>query len=504
VRHTIRGDDGPRPDRPVGPGPAIAAQASRAPAIDAPSLSAAARAHRWTTSVATPVALVVADTAALLCALAAIDPARPHHVLGAICVGLPVLVLLNHAGGLYRVRIVLSALDDLPALAVRAAVAVAVSLMAAHGLHLRWMTDLSAHGRGLAGLVVCQILVDFLGRSTVFAVARSIRRRHPRRTLIAGAGHVGQRVTAALLEHPEYGLRPVGYIDSDPIFLPADSDVPVLGGSATLARHIPAQRVRAIVLVPGPTDDSAWAQTLRTSTHHGCEVWLVPGVPEFSAFASGSQLAAARDHLWGFPCLRLAPAATSRPTWVLKRGIDIVLAAVGLVLSAPLLATCALAVRIDGGPGVIFRQQRVGLLGTTFDVLKFRTLRPADDRESNTLWNISQDHRMSRIGRFLRGTSLDEVPQLWNVLRGDMSLVGPRPERPYFVTRFTQAYPRYGDRHRVPVGITGLAQVNGLRGDTSIEDRTRFDNHYIESWSLWQDIKIMLRTVGSVFRSSGS
>ncbi|WP_370149009.1 sugar transferase [Streptacidiphilus sp. EB129] len=446
----------------------------------------------------------MADTIAMLCAIASVDPARPHHLLEAACVGLPVVVILNHAGGLYRVRFALSALDDLPALAVRAGVAVAVSLTAARWLHLHWLTALAAHSRSLAALIVCQILVDFLGRSAVFAVARGIRRRHPRHTLIAGAGHVGQRVTAALLDHPEYGLRPVGYIDSDPIFLPSDSSVPVLGGPATLDLHIPAQRVRAVVLVSGTTDDSEWTQTLRTSTRHGCEVWLVPGVPEFSAFASGSQLAAQGDHLWGFPCLRLAQAATDRPTWVLKRGIDIVLATLGLVLSAPLLATCALAVRIDGGPGVIFRQQRVGLLGTTFDVLKFRTLRPADDRESNTLWNISHDHRMSRIGRFLRSSSLDEVPQLWNVLRGDMSLVGPRPERPYFVTRFTQAYPRYGDRHRVPVGITGLAQVNGLRGDTSIEDRTRFDNHYIESWSLWQDIKIMLRTVSSVFRSSGS
>jgi lipopolysaccharide/colanic/teichoic acid biosynthesis glycosyltransferase len=137
-------------------------------------------------------------------------------------------------------------------------------------------------------------------------------------------------------------------------------------------------------------------------------------------------------------------------------------------------------------------------------VLKFRSLRPADERESATRWNISQDQRMSAIGRFLRRTSLDELPQLWNVLRGEMSLVGPRPERPYFVTRFAQAYPQYRDRHRVPVGITGFAQVNGLRGDTSIEDRTRFDNYYIESWSLWQDVKILLRTISSVLQSDGS
>jgi lipopolysaccharide/colanic/teichoic acid biosynthesis glycosyltransferase len=137
-------------------------------------------------------------------------------------------------------------------------------------------------------------------------------------------------------------------------------------------------------------------------------------------------------------------------------------------------------------------------------VLKFRTLRPRDEHESATRWNVAEDRRMSRVGHVLRRTSLDELPQLWNVLRGDMSLVGPRPERPYFVQRFSQLHPGYAARHRMPVGITGLAQVHGLRGDTSIEDRARFDNHYIDTWSLWQDVRILLYTAGSVFRLGGS
>ncbi|MET9109066.1 sugar transferase, partial [Streptomyces zhihengii] len=187
-----------------------------------------------------------------------------------------------------------------------------------------------------------------------------------------------------------------------------------------------------------------------------------------------------------------------------KRAMDAAVAGVALLAASPVLAVCALAVRCADGPGVIFRQERVGLDGEPFTLLKFRTLRPSDEHESATRWSVARDRRMSRTGSILRRTSLDELPQLWNVLRGDMSLVGPRPERPYFVAKFSHTYPGYAARHRMPAGITGLAQVNGLRGDTSIEERARFDNHYIDTWSLWQDVCILLRTAASLFRPGGS
>jgi lipopolysaccharide/colanic/teichoic acid biosynthesis glycosyltransferase len=139
-----------------------------------------------------------------------------------------------------------------------------------------------------------------------------------------------------------------------------------------------------------------------------------------------------------------------------------------------------------------------------FSLLKFRSLRPVDETESQTQWNVSHDSRLGPVGRLLRITSLDELPQLWNIIRGDMSLVGPRPERPHFVVQFDGLYRGYSSRHRVPSGLTGWAQVHGLRGDTSIEDRARFDNFYIENWSLWLDLKILLRTAVSVVKSPGS
>jgi exopolysaccharide biosynthesis polyprenyl glycosylphosphotransferase len=183
--------------------------------------------------------------------------------------------------------------------------------------------------------------------------------------------------------------------------------------------------------------------------------------------------------------------------------LDIVISGVALLLLSPVMGACALAVRREGGPGVLFRQERVGLDGRVFEILKFRSLRPVDDTEHKVQWNISQDPRLGPVGRFLRSTSLDELPQLWNILAGHMSLVGPRPEREHFVAQFAKRIPRYTNRHRVPAGLTGWAQVNGLRGDTSIEDRASFDNYYIENWSLWGDIKIILRTVEQVLRRRG-
>jgi exopolysaccharide biosynthesis polyprenyl glycosylphosphotransferase len=269
-----------------------------------------------------------------------------------------------------------------------------------------------------------------------------------------------------------------------------------------LARTVRRYGVRRVLVTVESTGDRETVAAMRAAVRLGCQVWLLPGLREHAGLAARPRGGA--DHLWGYPCLRLPRPARRRPGWVVKRALDVLAAGTGLLLISPVLAACALAVRLDTGPGVLFRQQRTGLDGRVFTLLKFRTLRPVNEHESATHWNIAHDQRMSRIGRLLRQSSLDELPQLWNVLRGDMTLVGPRPERPYFVMRFSQTDPEYADRHRVPVGLTGLAQVNGLRGDTSIEDRARFDNRYIESWSLWQDVKILLRTAALLLRPDGS
>ncbi|MFF4650105.1 exopolysaccharide biosynthesis polyprenyl glycosylphosphotransferase [Streptomyces sp. NPDC001380] len=452
---------------------------------------------------ALPAVLLAADAAAACIAVLAAHgrPWTPADLLPETGALLSALLLLNGSGGLHRSRLSPSVLDELPALAGRAAVAAALAATLAGCLGRTWPPLDTA--TGLLRLLAAYTVLVVLARAAAHAALLRIRRRDPRPVLVVGAGRLGRQVAATLLEHPRYGMRPVGHLDTAPVPLPDGLPVPVLGGCEVLEREVRRRGVRHLVVAAEDADAGA-AAAIRAAARLGCDLWLVPGLREYGALLHGHRRPAQGDHLWGFPCLRLGRPGRQPVRRAAKRALDVAAAAVLLVLAAPLLALCALAVRLDDGPGVLFRQQRVGLGGRAFTLLKFRTLRPADEHESATRWNIAQDHRVGRVGRLLRRTSLDELPQLWNVLRGEMSLVGPRPERPYFVMRFTQAHPEYADRHRVPSGLTGLAQVHGLRGDTSIEDRTRFDNHYIESWSLWQDVKILLRTAASLIRPDGS
>ncbi|MYV69023.1 sugar transferase, partial [Streptomyces sp. SID2131] len=288
------------------------------------------------------------------------------------------------------------------------------------------------------------------------------------------------------------GVRPVGIVgvpeQGGAPRPPGEAGLPVLTTTEEIHRAVIQNTVCDAVFL----DDDPGLVTL--FQQYGCTTWRVGGQRPDGPMG---------EHMWGYAWHRLVPLDERRGLTA-KRALDIALAAPALVLALPVLLLCALAVRLSDGPGVLFRQERVGQHGRPFTLLKFRTLRPSDDTESATRWNVAGDRRMSAAGGFLRKTSLDELPQLWNVLRGDMSLVGPRPERPYFVAQFSKTHAGYAARHRMPVGLTGLAQVHGLRGDTSIEDRCRFDNHYIDHWSLWQDVCILLRTAAELVRPTGS
>ncbi|MFB7614163.1 exopolysaccharide biosynthesis polyprenyl glycosylphosphotransferase [Kitasatospora sp. NPDC056181] len=506
---TIDHDSVPRPGRPLSgqrrpatgllDRPARSAQTRSAPPVRRPRRPVPSR-------LALPAALAAVDALALCTATGianrALDPAARVEPLLGVAALLPLLLVLNLAAGLYRTRLTLSVLDELPALTVRAVVATAFAVTLAGCLGGRWPDCGPATPARLTALLGAQLLLAVCGRALLYHLVRRLRRSRPSPVLVLGAGRLGRRVAAALSERGEYGMRPVGFLDPDPPLLAGDTDLPVLGGREVLEREIRRHRVHHVVATAGAADEAETAAALRDAARLGCQVWLVPALREHGSLETGRHTGG--DHLWGFPCLRVGRPAMRRPGWAAKRALDVTAAGLGLLALAPVLVLCALAVRFDTGPGVLFRQQRTGLDGRVFTVLKFRTLRPSNEHESATRWNISQDHRMGAVGKLMRRSSLDELPQLWNVLRGDMSLVGPRPERPYFVMRFSQAYPEYADRHRVPVGLTGLAQVNGLRGDTSIEDRARFDNRYIESWSLWQDVKILCRTAALMLHPDGS
>ncbi|MGR8008721.1 exopolysaccharide biosynthesis polyprenyl glycosylphosphotransferase [Streptomyces hypolithicus] len=429
-------------------------------------------------------ALVAADLLATALALALIPSTWP----AATFVPLAAALLVLHTGrGLYRPVLSPSALAELPSLLLLALLQwyATAEALAAYAPHLA--LGLPA----LAGAVAAQTLLGCAARGLVHSARRRSATKRPQSALMVGAGPAAQQITAALQERAEYGLRPVGHVGP----APATAQLPVLPTHEDVTRAVIQNSVRHAVFTH-PPEGPEGAALVALLAEHDCRLWL--------AGSSQPHDPAHPDHLWGF-AVRPLRTTPHRPfARVAKRAMDAALAALALLAAMPVMLACALAVRLSDGPGVIFRQERIGRGGRPFTLLKFRTLRPANEHESATRWSVALDRRMSATGNLLRRTSLDELPQLWNVLRGDMSLVGPRPERPYFVTQFSDTYPGYQARHRMPVGITGLAQVNGLRGDTSIEDRARFDNHYIETWSLWQDVCILTRTATSLFRLGGS
>ncbi|MFE7133987.1 exopolysaccharide biosynthesis polyprenyl glycosylphosphotransferase [Streptomyces sp. NPDC057638] len=459
--------------------------------------------------------LLAADACAVALTLALVEPPSwPFAVLLPLVLAVPAL---HACRGLYRPALAPSALAEVPSVAALALLSWLVAAEALTAVDARFAVGWRALGLAVAAqtLLVCG------ARALVHALWRRAVARRPRPVLIVGRGTLARQITAVLQRHRGYGMRPVaqadpyGPYDADaqhgphgphgqlgPHGLRSEGPVPlVLTGRPDLARALGQHRVTDAVLTERPAPGPDGAALVAFLADHGCRLWLVDG-----GAADGDlwHRPDGPDQLWGFSVRPLRGTQHRPVARVVKRALDASVAAAALLAAAPVLGVCALAVRIADGPGVLFRQERIGLDGERFTLLKFRTLAPADPTESATRWNVAHDRRMSTTGRLLRRTSLDELPQLWNVLRGDMSLVGPRPERPYFVDRFIRTHPGYHARHRMPAGITGLAQVHGLRGDTSIEERARFDNHYIATWSPWGDVCILARTAACLLRREGS
>ncbi|WP_267713570.1 sugar transferase [Streptomyces sp. CoH17] len=433
-----------------------------------------------------PLPLLVADTAAALPGSLVLTGAPHQGVLTALLVAASLLLRPRPRPD----RRPSGALDELPALCGRIAVVwlVLAALVAAY------VPSYALSARALVAGFLLHVVTGCAGRAVVHRRHRAALLNRPRAALVVGPAATAQRVASALLRHPRCGVRPVGIVADDP---GGTTGLPVLSTGEEVRRAVVQNGVRDVLAVD-PSVRPRQAALLRSLAESGCAVWeLDAETPAHApAYPAGDRIAA-------FPCRRLEPAPRP-PGGAGKRALDVAVSGVLLLLLSPLLPACAAVLRVVGGPGVLFRQERVGEGGRPFTLLKFRTHRPADEHESATRWSVADERRMPWFCRFLRRTSLDELPQLWNVFRGDMSLVGPRPERPYFVARFSQTYPGYAARHRMPAGLTGLAQINGLRGDTSIEDRARFDNAYIDDWSLWRDVCILLRTAAALVRPTGS
>ncbi len=341
------------------------------------------------------------------------------------------------------------------------------------------------------GIVAAGIVMT---RCAQYWLVRLMRTRgwFAERTLFVGAGDVSAKMAATLDEHPEYGLKPVGFLDEvDSAGLP----LPLFGGVGMLRMVLSEERIDRVVVAFGVTREADMVDVFRACEDASVEIHVLPRFFELATAMNSRNT----DDVWGYPLLRLRRSVLRRNSRIVKRVFDATVAAFALLVVSPLYAAIAAVVKLSSPGPVHFRQQRVGQRGVIVDVLKFRSMRV--NSRSDVEWNPAND-AVTKIGHILRVTGFDELPQLWNILKGDMSLVGPRPERPFFVEQFKVDVPRYDDRHRVPVGLTGLAQVHGLRGDTSIDERARLDNQYIENWSLWRDIVILFQTFTAVIRNT--
>jgi exopolysaccharide biosynthesis polyprenyl glycosylphosphotransferase len=355
------------------------------------------------------------------------------------------------------------------------------------------------------------VVLPLLGGGRAVLLSRETRARRAGRntvpTLIVGAGRIGRLAARRLLDEPELGLRPVAFLDDDPLE-PLNDRAPRLPviGFHDLDRVLSG--VRQVIVTYSRAGHEELLDLSRRALRAGARVAVVPRLFELE----GERVTT--EHLGGLPLVELRPSDPDGWRYRAKYGMDRAFAGIGLLLVLPVVALSALAILLSMGRPVLFRQRRIGRDGHEFEMLKLRTLEPAaqDGSEADADWIAEQlgddapGERLGRdltpVGAFLRRYSLDELPQLWNVIRGDMSLVGPRPERVTPARRFERSIYRYGDRHRVKSGLTGWAQVNGLRGKTPLADRVEWDNHYIENWTPWLDFKILMRTVGAVLRGA--
>ncbi|HEY5192266.1 MAG TPA: exopolysaccharide biosynthesis polyprenyl glycosylphosphotransferase [Solirubrobacteraceae bacterium] len=425
----------------------------------------------------------------------------------------PIALALLYLRGLYRTRLRALILDGV--VPVISAVSVGAMTVAMLGILVNGGIP---NQRDWLRAWLFALLALGLGRITLTFSQRFARRRRlvGKPVLIMGAGLVGSQVARRLDHHPEYGLAPVGFLDDDPrsIAEVGGRDVPVLGTAEDLDMIVERTGVRNLIVAFSSVADARISRLIQRCQELGIEVSVVPRMFDTINDRVGY------DTVGGLPLLSFSGVNPKGVQFAVKHVIDRVSATLLLIVLSPLLALAALVVRVSSSGPVLFRQRRVGRDGTEFDLYKFRSMRAPRQPtvqpggiETGVLDGLlpvdtapggveGSEDRRTLAGRILRRTSIDELPQLLNVLRGEMSLVGPRPERPEFVELFGRDIARYGDRHRVKSGITGWAQVHGLRGQTSLAERVEWDNYYIAHWSLALDLKIALLTIVALLRNA--
>jgi exopolysaccharide biosynthesis polyprenyl glycosylphosphotransferase len=440
------------------------------------------------------------DAAALSVAALVVE-LKAENGAGAWALLFEILVLaLFFTKGMYKTPIELRMLDEIrlivPTMAIAAASAVAIAAV----------TGNSGPARSIAATWLLATGFVVAGRTSLIAFERHARKHREagQRTLIVGAGNVGRLVARRLAEHPEIGLKPVGFLDKEPLDAGENADLPVLGASWDLEQVAAERQIDHVVVAFSTAPDEVLIRLLKRCERLGIRTSVVPRLYEKSTEH------AAVVPLGGLPLITRAVPSPKSWRFALKHAVDRAIAGVALLMLSPVLAALTVGVLVESGRPIFYGAERIGRDGRRFPMWKFRSMLPMPPEERLNLvidpetgtGGVNGTDRRTRIGKVMRRTSLDELPQLFNVLKGEMSLVGPRPERSEYVEFYEKTVPLYIDRHRVKSGITGWAQVSGLRGETSLAERAEWDNYYIENWSLWLDFKIVLLTFAAVFRLS--
>jgi len=421
-----------------------------------------------------------------------VPPFTLHLWMGAVAVPISLLVLRSFH--LYRSSRTARLGEELFAL-LKGTVAI-VALAALISFFMRG--ELSRSMLAIFGAVMALLLCG--SRVIMRIVLRALRRsgKNLRHILIVGTGAPARAFARRVLGHPDFGLAIEGFVSAQPRADDEEIDGrPVLGPIARLRALVESRGIDLVYLALARAEWLAEEEALDQLADSTAAVRLVPDL------ARAFTLNAAVEDFDGMPIVRVTETPDQGWNGVLKRGFDLVCSGVGLLVLSPVLAVLALWVRLDSPGPVFYGQERVGFNGRRFLMWKFRTMR-VDAESAGPGWTTPDDPRRTGAGALLRKLSLDELPQLWNVFRGEMSLVGPRPERPMYVEQFRTAIPRYMLRHHVKAGITGWAQVNGLRGDTPLDQRIEYDLYYIRNWSLGFDVAILFRTLGRVFRDASA
>ena len=419
----------------------------------------------------------------------------PNHYLAAA----PLLVLgtlsIFFLLGVYRQRRGLEFIDELLAV-----------LWGMGGVALAGFAAIGLYREGVAGFTYSRLtFVYWLVAATIgiltarfllrrYLVGRRARGLGAERAVVVGWGASADLLVQRIRMFPSYGYRLLGVLTDDMEPGSQVAGTKVLGRIADLERVAQGRDVDVVFIALPDVDQNETMRVVERCRGFDVDIRILPGIMQLM---SGPVTA---DQIDGIPLIQIRRGLEIQgPKTTLKRGFDLCVAGLGLVLISPVLALLTLLVKLTSPGPVFIHQERVGMHGRPFQTHKFRSMRENAEDESGPVWATAEDPRRTAVGKWLRRFSLDELPQLWNIVAGEMSLVGPRAERPSFVCEFSERLPRYDDRHLVRPGLTGWAQANDLRGHTPVEERLIYDLYYIENWSLAFDVKIILLTLGRVW-----